>query len=168
MYESAIGHSHSAQQQSDREKMGDTKVETIARLAQWKIDNIGPCSYKKSDSFKIGLWNWFVYFLYFIFILFTQKVQFFLLNYGFVIVLYFRHLAIEKNRLLYIRLFPEPSRVSKDQPPHARFILRVSNLGLGRRPHVSASKSICFSCSFNFVFIYSEVGFCFCCEIFQF
>ncbi|KNA24513.1 hypothetical protein SOVF_015090 [Spinacia oleracea] len=85
--------------------MADTKVETISRLAQWKIDNFGPCSYKKSDSFKLGLWNW--------------------------------HLAIEKNRYLYVRLFPEPSRVSKDQPPLARFILRVSNLGVSRRPYIS-------------------------------
>ena len=60
MYESALGLS-SALQQSVREKMGDTKVETISRLAQWKIDNFGPCSYKKSDSFKLGLWNWFVF-----------------------------------------------------------------------------------------------------------
>ncbi|XP_057531637.1 BTB/POZ domain-containing protein At1g21780 [Amaranthus tricolor] len=104
MYESALGLS-SALQQSVREKMGDTKVETISRLAQWKIDNFGPCSYKKSDSFKLGLWNW--------------------------------HIAIEKNRYLNVRLFPEPSRQSKDQPPLARFILRVSNLGISRRPYIS-------------------------------
>lgn len=85
--------------------MADTKVETISRLAQWKIDNFGPCSYKKSDPFKVGLWNW--------------------------------HLAIEKNRYLYIRLFPEPSRLTKDQPPIARFILRVSNVGVSRRPYIS-------------------------------
>ncbi|KHN35501.1 BTB/POZ domain-containing protein [Glycine soja] len=38
--------------------MGD-RVETLARLAQWKIDNFGPCSYKKSDPFKLGIWNWY-------------------------------------------------------------------------------------------------------------
>ncbi|KAL2892962.1 hypothetical protein RDABS01_008871 [Bienertia sinuspersici] len=103
MYESVLG--ISAQLQSDRENMGDTKVDTISRLAQWKFDNFGPCSYKKSDSFKLGLWNW--------------------------------HLAIEKNRYLYIRLFPEPSRLSKEQPPFARFILRVSNLGLSRTTYIS-------------------------------
>ncbi|CAO2827926.1 unnamed protein product [Amaranthus hypochondriacus] len=85
--------------------MGDTKVETISRLAQWKIDNFGPCSYKKSDSFKLGLWNW--------------------------------HIAIEKNRYLNVRLFQEPSRQSKDQPPLARFILRVFNLGISRRTYIS-------------------------------
>lgn len=39
--------------------MGD-KVETLGRLAQWKIDNFGLCSYKKSDPFKVGIWNWWV------------------------------------------------------------------------------------------------------------
>ncbi|KAL3616111.1 hypothetical protein CASFOL_040405 [Castilleja foliolosa] len=40
--------------------MADTKVETLARLAQWKIENFGPTSpYKRSDPFKIGIWNWY-------------------------------------------------------------------------------------------------------------
>ncbi|GAV71968.1 BTB domain-containing protein [Cephalotus follicularis] len=86
--------------------MGDSKVETISRLAQWRIENfVGPCSYKKSDPFKVGIWNW--------------------------------HLSIEKNRYLYIRLFPEPSRVSKEQPAIARFVLRVSNAAAARRPYIS-------------------------------
>ncbi|KAL0360246.1 UNVERIFIED_CONTAM: BTB/POZ domain-containing protein [Sesamum radiatum] len=39
--------------------MVDTKVETIARLAQWKIESFGPTTaYKRSDPFKIGIWNW--------------------------------------------------------------------------------------------------------------
>ena len=50
-----------------------------------------------------------------------------------------RHLSIEKNRYLYIRLFPEPSRFSKEQPPLARFVLRVSNTGLNRKPYISPS-----------------------------
>ncbi|KAK8466834.1 hypothetical protein PHAVU_008G160100 [Phaseolus vulgaris] len=75
--------------------MADSKVETISRLAQWRIDNFGPCSYKKSDPFKLGIWNWYI--------------------------------SIERNRYLYIHIFPEPSRLSKEQPPVARFILRVSN-----------------------------------------
>ncbi|KAJ8447903.1 hypothetical protein Cgig2_012038 [Carnegiea gigantea] len=99
--------------------MADTKVETISRLAQWKIDNFGPCSYKKSDPFKIGLWNW--------------------------------HLAIEKNRYLYVRLFPELSRLSKDQPPIARFILRVSNVGVSRRPYVSPTQERLLRYSDDFV-----------------
>ncbi|XP_042481738.1 BTB/POZ domain-containing protein At1g21780 [Macadamia integrifolia] len=85
--------------------MSDSKVETISRLAQWRIDSFGPCSYRRSESFKVGIWNWY--------------------------------LSIEKNRYLYIRLFPEPCRASKEQPPIARFVLRVSNLGANRRPYIS-------------------------------
>ncbi|RWR97210.1 BTB/POZ domain-containing protein [Cinnamomum micranthum f. kanehirae] len=85
--------------------MTDSKVETISRLAQWRIENFGPCSYRRSDPFKVGIWNW--------------------------------HLSIEKNRYLYVRLFPEPGRASKEQPPVARFVLRVSNVGANRRPYIS-------------------------------
>ncbi|KAE9603938.1 hypothetical protein Lal_00002244 [Lupinus albus] len=85
--------------------MSDSRVDTIARLAQWKIDNFGPCSYKKSDPFKVGIWNWY--------------------------------LSIERNRYLYIHLFPEPSRVSKENPPVAKFILRVSNASSSRKFSVS-------------------------------
>ncbi|KAL8485622.1 hypothetical protein ACS0TY_027785 [Phlomoides rotata] len=86
--------------------MADTKVETIARLAQWKIESFGPTTpYKRSEPFKIGIWNW--------------------------------HLSVEKNRSVYIRLFPEPSRVSKEQPPIARFVIRVSTSSSNRRPFVS-------------------------------
>ncbi|XP_072992904.1 BTB/POZ domain-containing protein At1g21780 [Typha latifolia] len=84
---------------------GDSKVETISRLAQWRIESFGPCSYRRSDAFKVGIWNWY--------------------------------LSVEKNRYMYIRLFPEPCRLSKEQPPIARFVLRVSNLGPGRRPYIS-------------------------------
>ncbi|XP_071711184.1 BTB/POZ domain-containing protein At1g21780-like [Rutidosis leptorrhynchoides] len=85
--------------------MVDTKVETISRLAQWRIDNFGPCTYKRSEPFKIGIWNW--------------------------------QLSVEKNRYLYIRLFPEPSRISKEQPPIAKFILRVTTTATNRRPYIS-------------------------------
>ncbi|KAJ1382538.1 SKP1/BTB/POZ domain superfamily [Sesbania bispinosa] len=81
------------------------RVETVARFAQWKIDNFGPCSYKKSEPFKVGIWNWCF--------------------------------SIVRNRYLYIHLFPEPSRVSKEHPPLARFILRVSNAGSSRKFHIS-------------------------------
>lgn len=83
----------------------DSKVETIARLAQWRIDNFSSSTYKRSDPFKIGLWNW--------------------------------HLSIEKNRYMYIRLFPEPSRLSKEQPPIARFVLRVTISSGNRKPYIS-------------------------------
>lgn len=36
------------------------RVETTSRLAQWKIDNLASCTYRKSDPFKIGKWNWLV------------------------------------------------------------------------------------------------------------
>ncbi|PIN16174.1 hypothetical protein CDL12_11186 [Handroanthus impetiginosus] len=86
--------------------MADSKVETIARLAQWKVESFGPTTpYKRSDPFKMGIWNW--------------------------------HLSVEKNRSVYIRLFPEPSRVSKEQPPIARFVLRVTTAGSNRRPYIS-------------------------------
>ncbi|KAL9270720.1 BTB/POZ domain-containing protein [Drosera capensis] len=85
--------------------MADNKVETISRVAQWRIDNFGPCTYKKSDPFKIGIWNWY--------------------------------LSIEKSRHLLIRLYPEPSRVAKEQPPLARFIITVSNPGLPSKSYAS-------------------------------
>lgn len=83
----------------------DSKVETISRLAQWRIESFGVSSYRRSDAFRMGLWNWF--------------------------------LSVEKNRYLYIRLFPEPCRLSKEQPPLARFLIRVSSVGPGRRQQVS-------------------------------
>ncbi|CAN6440513.1 unnamed protein product [Victoria cruziana] len=78
----------------------DSKVETISRMAQWKVDCFSPFSYRRSDAFKVGLWNW--------------------------------HLAVEKNRSICIRLFPESGR--KEQPPIATFIVRASISGATRRP----------------------------------
>ncbi|CAA7404482.1 unnamed protein product [Spirodela intermedia] len=83
----------------------DSKVETISRLAQWRIESFGLCTYRRSDAFKVGIWNWYM--------------------------------SVEKNRYMYIRLFPEPCRLSKEQPPIAKFVLRVSNVGPGRRPYIS-------------------------------
>ncbi|KAL0556385.1 hypothetical protein IC582_004898 [Cucumis melo] len=85
--------------------MVDSRVDTISRLAQWRIDSLGPCNFKKSDPFKLGIWNW--------------------------------HLSVEKSRYLHIRLFPEPSKIAKEQPPIARFYIRVSSVGPNRRPTVS-------------------------------
>ncbi|KAL1347530.1 hypothetical protein AAHE18_07G012400 [Arachis hypogaea] len=34
------------------------RVETICRLAQWRIDNLASCTYCKSDPFTIAIWNW--------------------------------------------------------------------------------------------------------------
>lgn len=83
----------------------DSRVETISRLAQWRIDTFGPCSYRRSDPFKLGIWNWY--------------------------------LSVEKSRSIFVRLFPEPGRVAKEQPPLARFLLRVSWAGPPRRSCVS-------------------------------
>ncbi|KAH9309453.1 hypothetical protein KI387_037364, partial [Taxus chinensis] len=47
------------------------------------------------------------------------------------------HLSVEKSRHLYVRLFPEPSRHSKEQPPIATFVLRVYNVAVNRRPWTS-------------------------------
>ena len=39
-----------------------SKVETTARLAQLRVDSLGSNSYRRSDPFKIGLWNWYCFF----------------------------------------------------------------------------------------------------------
>nr|DAD21467.1 TPA_asm: hypothetical protein HUJ06_022930 [Nelumbo nucifera] len=46
----------------ERELSSDSKVETISRLAQRKIENFGPCSYRRSDLSKAGIWNWVNYY----------------------------------------------------------------------------------------------------------
>ncbi|KAG2678313.1 hypothetical protein I3760_12G138200 [Carya illinoinensis] len=69
------------------------RVETTSRLAQWRIDSLASCFYRKSDPFKMGNWNW--------------------------------HLSVEKHRLLCVKLFPEISNITKDNPPIASFIVRV-------------------------------------------
>lgn len=81
-------------------KMTDSaySVGTTPRLAQWRIDNLASCTYRKSDPFKIGIWNW--------------------------------HLAVEKNRVLLIKLYPEISNLTRENPPIASFIIRlISSVG---------------------------------------
>ncbi|KAI3675741.1 hypothetical protein L1987_85334 [Smallanthus sonchifolius] len=41
-------------------RMSDSvyRVDTTSRLAQWRIDNLVSFTYRKSDPFKIGKWNW--------------------------------------------------------------------------------------------------------------
>ncbi|CAL9206294.1 unnamed protein product [Musa hybrid cultivar] len=110
----------------------DSKVETISRLAQWKIESFGPCTYRRSDAFKIGIWNWFASSLDPSPLLSRFNILSFLHScWG------FRYLSVEKNRYVHIRLFPEPSRVSKEQPPVAKFVVRVSSPAPGRRPCIS-------------------------------
>ncbi|XP_071730289.1 BTB/POZ domain-containing protein At1g55760-like [Rutidosis leptorrhynchoides] len=77
------------------------RVDTTSRLAQWRIDNLASCTYRKSDPFKIGKWNW--------------------------------RLVLEKNRTLFIKLYPEISGLTKDNPPIASFIIRVVSSFGGRK-----------------------------------
>lgn len=70
------------------------RVDTISRLAQWRILNLSSSTYRKSDPFKMGLWNW--------------------------------HLSVEKSKmLLNVKLYPEVSSLSRENPPVASFVLRV-------------------------------------------
>ncbi|XP_022941197.1 BTB/POZ domain-containing protein At1g55760-like [Cucurbita moschata] len=77
------------------------RVETTSRLAQWRIENLASCTYRKSDPFKIGKWNW--------------------------------HLSVEKNRLLYVKLYPEISSLTRDNPPIVSFTIRVVSSAGGRK-----------------------------------
>ncbi|KAJ0965277.1 hypothetical protein J5N97_026415 [Dioscorea zingiberensis] len=69
------------------------RVETAPRLAQWRIDALSSTTYRKSDPFRIGLWNWF--------------------------------LAVEKNKQLFVKLYPEVSSLTREQPPIASFIIKL-------------------------------------------
>ncbi|KAJ8461296.1 hypothetical protein OPV22_034222 [Ensete ventricosum] len=70
------------------------RVETAPRLAQWRIDNISSSgTYRKSDPFKVGLWNWY--------------------------------LTVEKNKQLYVKLYPEMSSLTREQPPVASFNIKL-------------------------------------------
>ncbi|CAL9062368.1 unnamed protein product [Musa banksii] len=70
------------------------RVETAPRLAQWRIDNVSSsCTYRKSDPFKVGLWNWY--------------------------------LTVEKNKQLYVKLYPEMSSLTREQPPVASFNIKL-------------------------------------------
>ncbi|CAN1847918.1 BTB/POZ domain-containing protein At1g55760 [Linum perenne] len=77
------------------------RVETTCRLAQWRINNLASCSYRKSHPFKIGYWNW--------------------------------HLSVEKNRALVVRLYPETSNLTRENPPIASFVIRLVSSSLGDR-----------------------------------
>ncbi|CAL9197198.1 unnamed protein product [Musa hybrid cultivar] len=79
------------------------RVETAPRLAQWRIDNISSsCTYRKSDPFKVGLWNWY--------------------------------LTVEKNKQLFVKLYPEMSSLTREQPPVASFNIKlVFSLSPNRR-----------------------------------
>lgn len=165
--ESRTAETREKRERNEREtEMVDSKVETISRLAQWRIENFGPCSFKKSDPFKVGIWNWyrflrfsslcdFLWCICFMFRFSFWNHELVLVSWLAWVLIYLRpvwnlrHLSIEKNRYMYIRLFPELSRASKEQPPIARFVLRVSNAAAARRPYISPGKCFyyhwCFS-----------------------
>ncbi|KAJ6803945.1 BTB/POZ domain-containing protein [Iris pallida] len=69
------------------------RVETAPRLAQWRIDTLSSCTYRKSDPFKIGIWNWF--------------------------------LTVERNKQLFVKLYPEVSALTREQPPIASFVIKL-------------------------------------------
>ncbi|XP_059662339.1 BTB/POZ domain-containing protein At1g55760 [Cornus florida] len=77
------------------------RVETTSRLAQWRIENLATCTYRKSDPFKMGKWNW--------------------------------HLSLEKNRTLIIKLYPEISNLTRENPPIASFVIRLLCSSGGRK-----------------------------------
>ena len=50
---------------------------------------------------------------------------------------------MEKDQTMYVRLYPEPTRIAREQPPIARFIIRVEVVNVGYQnlgPHVSPGK----------------------------
>ncbi|XP_074559677.1 BTB/POZ domain-containing protein At1g55760-like [Curcuma longa] len=80
------------------------RVETAQRLAQWRIENIASCTYRKSDPFKVGLWNWY--------------------------------LSVEKNKQLYVKLFPEMCNLTRKQPPIASFNIKFVSVSSSSRKTV--------------------------------
>lgn len=80
---------------SSCEEMSESayRVDTTPRLAQWRIDTLSSCTYRKSDPFKIGLWNWF--------------------------------LTVERNKQLFVKLYPEASSLTREQPPIASFNIKL-------------------------------------------
>ncbi|KAJ0986944.1 hypothetical protein J5N97_005300 [Dioscorea zingiberensis] len=69
------------------------RVETAPRLAQWRIDALSSTSFRKSDPFRIGLWNW--------------------------------HLTVERHKHLCVKLYPEVSSLTREQPPIASFVIKL-------------------------------------------
>ncbi|KAL2945021.1 hypothetical protein RDABS01_033368 [Bienertia sinuspersici] len=80
------------------------QVHTTSRLAQWRIHNLSSCTFRRSDPFPLGLWNW--------------------------------HLALEKNKVLMLKLYPEISNFTRDNPPIASFVIRVLSFDSQRNPLV--------------------------------
>lgn len=107
----------------------------ISSMADWKFWTL---LFQKVWSFQswnleLVIINVLIFFSFFLIILFVAL----LINSCGVLDDDWRHLSIERNRFLSVRLFPELSRVSKEQPPIAKFVLRVSNVGPNRKLYIS-------------------------------
>ncbi|KAJ4747537.1 BTB/POZ domain-containing protein [Rhynchospora pubera] len=68
------------------------RVETTPHLAQWRIETLSS-TYRKSNPFRIGLWNWF--------------------------------LTVERSKQFCVKLYPEVSSLTRDQPPIASFVIKL-------------------------------------------
>ncbi|MQM15467.1 hypothetical protein Taro_048415 [Colocasia esculenta] len=99
-------------------RMSDSayRVETAPRLAQWRIDSLSSCAYRKSDPFRIGPWNWSAIHTYF--------------SSSSPAPLY---LSVERNKQVLIRLFPEASALTRERPPIASFVISVVSAAGNRR-----------------------------------
>lgn len=77
------------------------RVDTTPRLAQWRIETLSSYTYRKSDPFKIGRWNWY--------------------------------LTVERNKQLFVKLYPELSSVTREQPPIASIIIKIVSSSAANR-----------------------------------
>ncbi|KAL0560858.1 hypothetical protein IC582_001272 [Cucumis melo] len=111
------------------------RVETTSRLAQWRIENLASCTYRKSDPFKIGMWKW--------------------------------HLSVEKNKLLYVKLYPEISSLTRDNPPIVSFIIRVVSFAGDRKAltHPDVFYSLVLEFCFLFLMTFSSSNDQYCYHI---
>jgi speckle-type POZ protein len=48
-----------------------------------------------------------------------------------------RYLSVEKHRVVFVKLFPEISNVTRDNPPIASFIMRVVSSAFGDRKAIT-------------------------------
>lgn len=63
---------------------------------------------------------------------------------------------MEKNRSLFIRLYPEISNLTKDNPPIASFIIRVVSLVGDRKTLAHPGNVTEIDCFLIFMFVFSK------------
>lgn len=65
-----------------------------------------------------------------------------------------RYLSVEKHKVVFVKLFPEISNVTRDNPPIASFIMRVVSSAHGNRKALThpgnQNSDFCNFCYFNF------------------